>query len=496
MGNACNVEMCSADTSPIDGEKVEVNVEPFMEYVQEDVKEEGEDAVAAGASSAAEPAAVVPAGSSASGGAQLRSGLFEDPEFPATKESIGGVSGDDANPDAQKHMQRMLSYMVEGWARPSQLMGSNARSPLALYGKRGSAHEPSLWKHVSPRDISQGGLGDCWLVSAFSALAEYPDRVKALFKQDNLTEDGRYDIRLYDVTDEEWKTITIDDRIPFCKQPGYYGYVPFARPTLENEFWTCLLEKAVAKFVGGYWRLDGGFPSIALEMLTGKPSIRFSIDLNKHACHPAVMFSGASYASSKHATVRMRNPGVDEKWGYWSKGGGHLVGDLHTLTWEDWWRSIAEWDSLGYIQCASTRQNYNGIIAGHAYNILRVVTVTSPKLFRMLHVRNPHHKNEWKGQFSDIDHSSWSSYPEVARACGREANHKPDNGVFWIEFEEFKKGFSDVSVNFTPRRDEEGDEEVLRYSEYKEMSTVKVVPWRSGGKQPFAGKKQSKSCPS
>ena len=31
-------------------------------------------------------------------------------------------------------------------------------------------------------------LGDCWLVSSFSALAEYPDRVRSLFKQHELSE--------------------------------------------------------------------------------------------------------------------------------------------------------------------------------------------------------------------------------------------------------------------------------------------------------------------
>ena len=117
--------------------------------------------------------------------------------------------------------------------------------------------------------LSPGYLGDCWLVSSFAAIAEYPDRVRSLFKQHELTADGRYDIRLYDPLAEEWQVVTIDDRLPYWQRPGKHGTLCFAKPTKENEFWTCLLEKAVAKFVKSYHRIDGGFEAVALEMLTG-----------------------------------------------------------------------------------------------------------------------------------------------------------------------------------------------------------------------------------
>ena len=116
----------------------------------------------------------------------------------------------------------------------------------------------------------RGYLGDCWLVSSFASIAEYPDRVRSLFKQHELTADGRYDVRLYDPLAEEWKVVTIDDRLPYWQRPGKHGDLCFAKPTKENEFWTCLLEKAVAKFVKSYHRIDGGFESVALEMLTGQ----------------------------------------------------------------------------------------------------------------------------------------------------------------------------------------------------------------------------------
>lgn len=65
-----------------------------------------------------------------------------------------------------------------------------------------------------------------------------------------------YDIRLYCPHEEEWKVITIDDRLPYWQRPGQYGNLCFAKQSTENEFWPCLLEKAVAKLVGAYYRIS------------------------------------------------------------------------------------------------------------------------------------------------------------------------------------------------------------------------------------------------
>jgi len=188
------------------------------------------------------------------GMARMARALYEDPDFPATDGSIGGVTGDHANPNAAKYLQEMMKLIVPCWVRPAEMIGKKA-GKYELWGTEG---EPCLFNRVSPYDIKQGYLGDCWLVSAMSTLAEYPDHVRRLFKQKTLSEDGRYDVRLYDPTAEEWKLVTIDDRLPYWQRPGKHGNLCFAAPTPQNEFWPCLLEKAVAKFVMGFYRLDRG----------------------------------------------------------------------------------------------------------------------------------------------------------------------------------------------------------------------------------------------
>merc|ERR1719336_2496382 len=59
---------------------------------------------------------------------------------------------------------------------------------------------------VDPNDISQGGVGDCWLLSAISAMAEYDGAIHALFKNsDGIAErpsddPNTYTVTLYDLT--------------------------------------------------------------------------------------------------------------------------------------------------------------------------------------------------------------------------------------------------------------------------------------------------------
>ncbi|CAJ1389462.1 unnamed protein product [Effrenium voratum] len=378
--------------------------------------------------------------------------LFEDPDFPAGDASIGGLLGDKANPNVAQYLEDMMKMVVPGWVRPRQMMGKEA-GKYKLFAAEG---EPCLFQRVSPRDIEQGYLGDCWMVSAMATLAEYPDRVRSLFRQHSLTEDGRYDVRLYDPKSEEWKAVTIDDRLPYWQRPGKHGNLCFAKPTKENEFWPCLLEKAVAKFVQSYHRLDGGFESVAMEMFTGKPALCMRLNPHDGAHSPYYMTCGWLPWSAAHATVYQRIQSFDAGWFYYTWDASRLVGGQRSFGDEELWQQLKDWNQEGYDLACSSRGDYKGILGGHAYTLLRLLDVplnpkkeasTETSVLKLLHVRNPHRTNEWFGRFHDDDWETWNAYPEALKLTGHTVGIK-DNGVFWMEWAEFKNGFQDVGVCF------------------------------------------------
>jgi hypothetical protein len=122
---------------------------------------------------------------------------------------------------------------------------------------------------ATPLDIRQGTLGDCWLLSALSCLAEFPAQVEALFRTNasptpRLTPSafGVYSVRL--CISGEWTDVRLDDFIPCSPLGG-----PVYARNHGNELWVLLVEKAFAKAMGAYSALEGGFAYEAL-MVSGR----------------------------------------------------------------------------------------------------------------------------------------------------------------------------------------------------------------------------------
>ncbi|KAF0982122.1 hypothetical protein FDP41_011983 [Naegleria fowleri] len=288
--------------------------------------------------------------------------VFVDEVFPADKSSLCFEPDGDKLPD---HVAECVS-----WKRPSQ------------WCKNCSLFVDS----VNPGDIEQAQLGDCWLLSAMAVTAQFPEILQKLFVEVNETE-GRYVIRLY--YENKWQNVTVDDRIP-CGRDGLPCY---GRCTSKNEFWVSILEKAVAKLLGSYEALDGGYLEEGVVMLTGGRPERLYIN------------------------NWSQNPGKQP----WRK--------------DRLWEKLVLYKSENVMMGSSISSNRGeqpnetkGLVAGHAYSILDV-RETSDKKYKLIKLKNP-----WANDFGAWSDTSRNWTYQYKKEMGEEV--KAD-GIFWMEFKDF-----------------------------------------------------------
>lgn len=118
---------------------------------------------------------------------------------------------------------------------------------------------------ITPTDIYQGRLGDCYLLSSFSALAEYPEIIQRILISDQSNEKGLYTVALN--INGVWRAFHLDDYFPTNARKISFCHSETA------EIWAMLLEKAYASAYGGYWNIGtGGFAEDAMKDLTGAPT--------------------------------------------------------------------------------------------------------------------------------------------------------------------------------------------------------------------------------
>lgn len=135
---------------------------------------------------------------------------------------------------------------------------------------------------ISPSDISQGRIGDCYFIAALASVAQQHPEVIANAIHDN--GDSTYTVTLYD-KDGAPVQVTVDNDFPVTEDingnpthnPAYalFGSTP-------DELWPMIMEKAYAKYHGNsYDDIVGGYPENALQTLTGKTGHEIdSADIN------------------------------------------------------------------------------------------------------------------------------------------------------------------------------------------------------------------------
>ena len=126
-------------------------------------------------------------------------------------------------------------------------------------------------------DTLQGGVGNCYILAALGALAEFPDLVKGLFLTDKVNESGIYAVRFF-IRGKPW-IITVDDTsLHFTKEAAgnfHQNNDSFFSSIHSDSLWVPILEKAWAKMKGNYENTSGGWTQNGFRALTGAPVFEY-----------------------------------------------------------------------------------------------------------------------------------------------------------------------------------------------------------------------------
>ena len=156
---------------------------------------------------------------------------FTDADFPADGSSISW-------PEMQESDNSHLTWTRAGATFPEK----------TLFGDG-----------ISYDDINQGGLGNCWALSAASAVAEKPERLIAQFINTENVQNkaGIYGMNMYALGVPT--SVVIDD---YLVTQG--SQTIFTDPGTDKSMWVPFFEKALAKFHGNFLHTDGGWPTTAV----------------------------------------------------------------------------------------------------------------------------------------------------------------------------------------------------------------------------------------
>jgi hypothetical protein len=248
-------------------------------------------------------------------------------------------------------------------------------------------------------DPVQGELGDCYFLSAISALAEFPKRLKQLIPNNSFTPSGVFEAVVF--LHGEPTRVVIDDYFPFIENgEGERPDVAFVRfNPLTKNIWPLIIEKVWAKVNLSYEDIIAGNSSEAFEFLAPAP-----IDTYYHDVHKDTLFEEIQDADSKDYII---------------------CSDI----------TVTENTNVNYLAKM-------GLITNHAYTVIDTAVVSEPKgnIVKLLKIRNPWGTNEWLGDWSDKS-NKWT--PEIKEMLKYE---NAEDGTYWMAFDDFTKFYTSTHI--------------------------------------------------
>jgi hypothetical protein len=228
---------------------------------------------------------------------------------------------------------------------------------------------------VSPYDVEAGALGNYYFLSALSALADKPHRVRALLGLDQLNDQGILSVALY--KNGRKQEIIIDDHFP-CRDSN-----PVFAKAKGKHLWVSMLEKAWAKVHGSYERIAQGYPQNVLRDLTGAPSFNISVS----------------------------EPGLIDQ--------------------------LIMFNQAGYIMTASRAETESlSAMSQYAYQLVSVLQILDQNMqpVLLIQLRNPWGTFEWDGAWSATS-DNWT--PQLMEEVGWKPEHQDGKQLFFMSFDDF-----------------------------------------------------------
>ncbi len=226
------------------------------------------------------------------------------------------------------------------------------------------------------QDLTQGGVGDCWFMSALAVVADRHDLIARLFAstERNAGAGGVHLLRLF--LDGAWRSVHVSDELPCSPAPRRAQLagphrLAFCRcadgATGAPQLWASLIEKAYAKAHGSFNAISGGMVAEALLDLTGYPT-------------EVIEFSAGSFDSEL----------------LWARLKAYRQLELPM--------GCGTESAVG-----SEELREVGLVGHHAYSLIdvREARRRDGERVRLLRIRNPHGVGEWNGAWSDAS-AEWA----------------------------------------------------------------------------------------
>ncbi|EAR83765.2 calpain family cysteine protease (macronuclear) [Tetrahymena thermophila SB210] len=338
---------------------------------------------------------------------QINDKEFIDSSFPPSQDSIV----------KDQSSKRYYEWRNLGWYRP---VGFFNGQPYSMFEKFKSVSQSrvGLGKLISPNDIQQGMLGDCYFLSALSCLAQEPHRILNLFITRKTNKYGIYCVKI--CHDGAWKAVYVDDHIPCIhKKPAF-------TKANGNELWVLLIEKAWAKLFNSYAKIESGYCHEAMRDLTGAPTANF-------LTYEDVQVNGNTIQQMNQSLLPILMDALSEQNRF-----------LITAANDNSDLSKSQADRLG-------------LVTSHAYSLIGFKEINHHILGKVMLVRlrNPWGKKEWKGDWSDESQLWTPELREKLRVT------KKQDGIFYMSLEDFYKYFNQITICY--------------YHDFFKYSSIKVL---------------------